>query len=83
MSDITKPPSQEMQQGYALGMSTANSLASAVRSLAEKVNDHTILLMALMKLLKTDPEKLMLLMGEDDFVPADKMPEEKKIVLPS
>lgn len=66
----------DVQKGYALGYASAKSLEQAVRTLAERVNEHTALIMAMMKKFGTNPEELMATLTADDFL----NPEEQKNV---
>jgi len=61
-----------MQAAFGLALTQQDSLNKAVRNLCDLVNEHTVLLMALMKKFGTNPNELMELLSPADFVnPAD------------
>ena len=50
---------EEARKAFSLGQQAIKSNNEAIRALAEHVNQHTILLFALMKKLNTNPDELV------------------------
>jgi hypothetical protein len=68
-----------LMRGYALGRQEVTSLNNAVRNLAEHVNEHTVLLHALIKKLGTTPEELINSLDERDFVNDADLPKDADV----
>jgi hypothetical protein len=68
MADDPKPKQTvDFERGFALGFSVSKTLESAVRNLADHMNDHTVLLFAIMKHLGKTPEEFVQLLTEEDL----------------
>ena len=63
------------EKGFALGRQEARSLANAVRMLADLTNEHTVLLQCMMKKMGTNPEELIKLLDQKDFLNDDDVPK--------
>lgn len=69
-SDLTDTSNPDVR--YALAVTRYDSLNKAVAALAEKTNEHAIVLMGLMKKLGVTPDEILALVKPEDFVnPAD------------
>lgn len=60
------------KQNYALALVRYDALNNTVRRLADLVNQHTLLIAALMKVHNQTPDQLLALLKPEDFInPAD------------
>lgn len=73
MSDKEDP---KFINGYLLGKSEAHSLTEAVRALANKTNEHALVLFALCKKLGTTPAELVALLDANDFLNPEENPKD-------
>lgn len=67
---------EQARQNYALAATQHNALNAAVRNLAGNVNQHTLLLAALMKKLNVTPDELIATLVPEDFI----HPEDTKLI---
>lgn len=58
----------DVMKGYALGRTEQTAINNVIRNLCGLVNEHTLILMALMKKFGTNPEALLKLLDECDFL---------------
>lgn len=62
---------EQARQKYALALIQYDALNKSVRRLAELVNEHTLLVMAIAKRLGTTPQELVATLKPEDFVNPD------------
>lgn len=63
---------KDVKVRHALSLQRYSSLNEAVSALAERTNEHALLIMGLMKKLGVSPDDLLALLKPQDFVnPAD------------
>lgn len=70
MSDQTNHTG-DPTKAFVLTAERERSLDHAVRQIAQLVNDHTVLLFGVMKILKTSPEEILKMLSSDDVIAID------------
>jgi hypothetical protein len=75
-----KAETDAFEKGFALGRQEVHSRDAALRRCVELVNEHTILMQALMKKLGTNPDELLKLLDQGDFINDADVPKEGTVL---